>query len=64
MQQLRETDFVLGIVGFSDSAVCREELTVARELAKPTMLMTELAAAPYFKPNFNENIVIVDPANP
>jgi hypothetical protein len=63
-QQLKETDFILGIVGFSDSPACREELQAGRSLGKRTMLMTEESAAPYFRTNFSQNLVVVNSANP
>jgi hypothetical protein len=33
-QRLKDSDFVLGIVGFADSVACREDLNLARTLAK------------------------------
>jgi len=63
-QALRDTDFVLGIVGFADSTACREELNLARVLTKKIIVMTEEAAAPYFRSYFDENLVIINSMNP
>lgn len=64
VQKLKDADFVLGIVGYADSAACREELNLARALAKKIVVMTEEAAAPYFRSSFNENLVVINSTNP
>ncbi len=63
-QKLKEFDFVLGIVGFADSKACREELNLARTLAKPIIVMTDEVAAPSFRQYFTENLVVINPMDP
>lgn len=62
--RLRETDFVLGLVGAGLSPVCWRELNLGRQLNKSVFIMAESSLAEELSKDFPGRVGVIDPSNP
>ena len=58
--QLREADFVLGILGLEFSPVCREELNLAKNSAKKILVLASPGLASYVQETFPGKVYILN----
>jgi len=61
---LRDSDVVLGVITAGVSEACQQELNTAKEVGKKTIVIAEPTSAPWLKPYFPGNLVLIDPSDP
>lgn len=62
-QKIKESDIVLGVVGFGFSEACRLELNAAQAAGKPTIIMANPGHAALLQ-QLGWNVVEIDPLHP
>ena len=63
-QKLKESEVLLGIVGWGLTEACRQELNRGLALGKSLIVMSYPAFAQQLQPHFGSSLVVIDPADP
>ena len=63
-QRLNDAEVVLGVIGAGLTDACRQELNIAIQLRKSTIVMSGQSFAQQLQQHFGANLVVMDPADP